>query len=109
MRVIDELIRYLWRTRQLSADDMTWLSNNGYCDDFDLYYGDYDNWLRYADDRDDDAGEEADDDAFEDRKPRRRSGPSAGGKALVDDLVMHLAARREEAADVLQEFTRFSP
>ena len=109
MRVIDELIRYLWRTRQLSADDMTWLSNNGYCDDFDLYYGDYDNWVRYADDQDDDAGEEADDDAFEDRKPRRRSGPSVGGKALVDDLVMRLAARREEAADVLQEFTRFCP
>lgn len=109
MRVIDELIRYLWRTRQLSADDMTWLSNNGYCDDFDLCYGDYDNWVRYADDQDDDAGEEADDDAFADRKPRRRSGPSADGKALFDDLVMRLAARREEAADVLQEFTRFSP
>lgn len=109
MRVIDELISYLWRTRRLDVDDMTWLSNNGYCDDFDLYHGDYDNWFRYADDRDEDDGEGADHDAFEDRKPRKRSGAPAGGKALVDDLVTRLAAQREDAAGVLQELARFAP
>lgn len=106
MRVIDELISYLWHTHKLDPEDMMWLSHNGYCDDFDLY--DYDYRVDRLDLREASFEEDVFEEAFADRKPRKSSGATSANRFCVEDLVARLTVSRLEAAPVLQELLRFS-
>ncbi len=109
MRVIDELISYLWRNQQLNSEDIYWLSNNGYCCVSELYDSGYDDyWERYDAASDDEDDVDVEIDEFEKRKPRLKSGIPTGQNNLIDDLVACLAAQREDASRALQAFGRFS-
>jgi|TARA_R100000365_G_scaffold3588_2_gene12458 hypothetical protein len=109
VRVIDELISYLWRNQKLNNEDIYWLSNNDYCDVSEFYDSGYDEyWERdhAASDNEEDVDVEIDE--FEKRKPRPKSGIPTGQNNLIDDLVASLAAQREDASRALQAFGRFS-
>ena len=109
MRVIDELIAYLWRNQKLNSEDIYWLSNNGYCDIIEFYDSGYDDhWERYHAASDNEEDVDVGIDEFETRKPRPKSGRPTGQDNLVDDLVSRLAAQREDASRALQALGRFS-
>ena len=109
MRVIDELIAYLWRNQQLNSEDIYWLSNNGYCYISEFYDSGYDDyWERHRAASDNEEDVDVEIDAFETRKPRPKSGRPTGQDNLVDDLVARLAAQGEDASRALQAFGRFS-
>lgn len=111
MRVIDELISYLWRNKKLSVEDMQWLSNHDYCDmgDFHFGYDFYRERVHPGDFDDHDPDDEFDNLESRPRTARKNSGAPTGAKSLINDLTSRLAAQREASADMLGGLARLAP
>lgn len=111
MRVIDELISYLWRNKKLSVEDIHWLSNHDYCDIWNFHDGDDFYWerVRTGDDDNHDTEDEFDNWESGRRTVRKNSGAPADAKSLIDDLTSRLAAQREASTDMLGGLARLAP
>lgn len=111
MRVIDELISYLWRNKKLSVEDIHWLSNHDYCDVWNFHDGDDFYWERVRAGDDDDHDNEDEFDNWEPgpRTARTSAGGQANAKSLIDDLTTRLAAGREASGDALDGLARLAP
>ncbi|WP_375202321.1 hypothetical protein [Hyphococcus sp.] len=111
MRVIDELISYLWRNNKLSAEDIHWLSNHDYCDIWNFHDGDDFYWERMREHDQDDHETEDEFDNWDSgpRRPRKNSGAPTEAKSLIADLTTRLAARREASTDTLGGLARLAP
>ena len=110
MRVIDELISYLWRNKKLSVEDIHWLSNHDYCDIWNFHDGDDFYWerVRTGDDDNHDTEDEFDNWDSGPRRPRKNSGAPTEAKSLLADLTTRLAAQREASTDALGGLARLA-